>query len=204
MRVNDEQNNKKDTANQAQTDDVEFVSDDIDAVDDESEEGATPADLIKKLRVKLKKAVDEKQEYLNGWQKERAAIANLRKRDEEDKKEFLKFAKSEIVSDLLPILDSFERAQSNKDAWEKVDKNWRIGVEYIYSQLKQALESHGLKEVSPLGLTFDPVRDEALEYVPVDDKAQDHKIIEVTQKGYTIGDKQIRAPKVKVGEVKKA
>lgn len=173
-------------------------SDDV-VMEDEME---TP-DQIKKLREKLKKAVAEKQEYLDGWQRERAQFANLRKQDEKDKKEFIKFAKEEVVTDLIPVLESFEMARSNKEVWEKVDKNWRMGVEYIHSQLKQILESHGVTEVNPEGQDFDPMRDEAVEYIPVENKDQNNKIVQVIQKGYNLNGKAIKAPRVKVGEFKK-
>lgn len=161
-----------------------------------------PHTQIKKLREKLKSCVEEKQTYLDGWQRAKADFVNARKRDEEDKREFIRFAKEGMLVDILPVLQSFEMAFGNREAWEKVDKNWRIGVEYIYSQLKQTLEAQGLKEISPLGLPFDPARDEAVEYVPVAKEADHHKVVEVVQKGYNLDTKALRAPKVKVGEYK--
>src|SRR5581483_10539477 len=90
------------------------------------EEELEPQDQLKKLREKLKKCVEEKQEYLDGWQRERAQLANLRKQEEKERKEFIKFANENLLSDLLPVLDSFHMAFANKEAWEKVDKNWRL------------------------------------------------------------------------------
>jgi len=109
-----------------------------------------------------------------------------------------------LIEELLPVLGSFEMAFGNKEAWEKADKNWRMGVEYIYNQIKTVLEGNGLVEVNPIGQKFDPKRDEAAEYVPVEDEAQDHVILGVVQKGYDLNGKSIRPPKVKVGEFKKA
>jgi len=83
-----------------------------------------------------------------------------------------------------------------------VDKNWRNGVEYIHGQLKSVLESNGLKEVDPQGKPFDPSRDEAMEYVPVTDEKLHHTVISVIQKGYELNGKQMRPPRVKVGEYK--
>lgn len=158
---------------------------------------------VEKLRSKLKEAEAKKQEYLDGWQRERADFVNLRKRDEEEKKNFIKFANERLVEEMIPVLDSFEMAFSNKEAWEKADKNWRTGIEYIYSQLKTILLGHGIKEVNPIGLIFDVARDEATEYVPVENKTDDHKIMEVIQRGYTLNDKLVRPAKVKVGNFKK-
>lgn len=158
--------------------------------------------LVKKLREKVKNLEEKNQEYLTGWQKERAEGVNLRKRLEEEKKEFIKFAKEDIATEIIPVLDSFESAFKNKEAWEKVDKNWRVGVEYIHTQLVNVLSNHGVSVVNPVGDTFDPQRDEAIEMLEVEDKKDDHKIIEVLSVGYKIGDRIIRAPKVKVGEYK--
>ena len=169
--------------------------------EESNEEGEiSQSDTIKKLRAKLKEAEAEAQEYLAGWQKERAEGVNLRKRMEEEKKEFAKFAKEDITTELISVLDSFESAFKNKEAWEKVDKNWRQGVEYIHSQLINVLGNHGVSVVSPLGEKFDSQRDEAIETVPVEDEADDHKIIEVLSVGYKLQNKIIRAPKVKVGD----
>jgi molecular chaperone GrpE len=158
------------------------------------------ASLMKKLREKIKNLEEKNQEYLTGWQKERAEGVNLRKRLEEEKKEFAKFAKEDIATELIPVLDSFESAFKNKEAWEKVDRNWRVGVEYIHTQLVNVLANHGVLVVNPLGQNFDPQRDEAIEMVSVENEADNHKILEVASVGYKIGERIIRAPKVKIGE----
>lgn len=172
-----------------------------DNVGEDGEEGGS-AGVIKKLRQRIKELEEKNQEYLTGWQKERAESVNLRKRLEEEKKEFTKFAKEDIATEIIPVLDSFESAFKNKEAWEKVDKNWRVGVEYIHSQLISVLSNHGVSVVNPMGEKFDPQRDDAVETLPVEKKEDDHKIIEVVSVGYKLQDKLIRAPKVKVGEFK--
>jgi molecular chaperone GrpE len=166
-----------------------------------AEEHAT--ETIKTLRDKLKKAIEEKQEYLTGWQRANADHINAKKRDETDRAEFVKFANERLVDGLIPVLDSFELAMANKETWEKADKNWRIGVESIASQLKKALNDAGLEEVNPIGQKFDPMRDEAAEYVPVDTEDKNHMIISVMQKGYNLNGRPMRPAKVRVGEFKK-
>lgn len=157
---------------------------------------------IKQLREKLKKSEAERMEYLSGWQRAKADLINARKRDEEDKKDFVKYANEDLISEILSVLDSFDMAFANKEAWEKVDKNWRIGVEYIYSQLLSVLEHFHLKAINPAGQKFDPNHHVSIENVEVTDKAQDGMIIDVIQKGYELSGKVIRAPKVRVGEFK--
>ena len=177
-------------------------SDDSDSLDDSVVAEENTTEIIKKLREKLKKAESEKTEYLTGWQRAKADFINARKRDEADRAEFMKYANEGLVGDLIPVLESFDMAISNKESWEKVDKNWRVGVEYIYNQLKKVLGENGWKEINPLGEVFDHNRDEAIEHVPVDDKKQDQMIIQVVQKGYSLNGKLLKAPRVKVGEFK--
>lgn len=166
------------------------------------EDERNPATLAKKLRQKIKELEAKSQEYLTGWQKERADSINLKKRLEEEKKEFAKFAKEDFATELMTVLDSFDSAFKNKEAWEKVDKNWRQGIEYIHSQLVNVLSNHGVSVINPLGEKFDPQRDEAVGNIQVEKEADDGKIMEVTSVGYKLHHRIIRAPKVKVGQLK--
>lgn len=165
--------------------------------DDEDGE-ALSRDAVKKLRQKLEVCVKEKQEYLLGWQRTKADFVNMKKAEEEYRKDFLKFANQGLIEELLPVVESFEMAFSNKEAWEKVDKNWRTGVEYIYGKLMGTLEQHGLKESNPIGEKFDPAQHASFEHVPTDNPKEDHMIIGVVQKGYTLNGKIIKPPNVRV------
>lgn len=182
---------------------VADVSDDSDTLDDSVIVEENALEAVKKLKEKLKQANAEKQEYLVGWQRAKADLINARKRDEAERQEFIKFSNERLIESIVPVMESFDMAMANKETWEKVDKNWRIGVEYIYSQLKKVLSDAGLEEINPLGQTFDINRDEASEYVPVEKESDHHKIVAVVQKGYTLNGKAMRPPKVKVGEFKK-
>ncbi len=166
----------------------------------EAQTAQGPVSEMDALKQALEKVTSERDEYLNGWQRAKADFANAKKRADESLVEYRKLATEGLVEELIPVLQSFEMAFANKDAWEKADKSWRAGVEYIHSQLKSILEQNGLKEVNPLGEDFNPNRDEAIEFVPVTDPAQGNKIVGVITKGYSLNGKDIRAPKVKVGE----
>ena len=155
---------------------------------------------VDKLRLRIKELEKKNMELLDGWQRDKAEFVNSRKRDEEAKQEFLKFSKADVVAEIIHVLDSFESAFKNKEAWESVDKNWRTGVEYIHSQLFNILSGHGLKVINPISEKFDHSRDEAIETVKVDDEKDNDKILEVVQVGYEFNGKEIRAPKVKVGQ----
>ncbi len=158
----------------------------------------TPQDRIKGLREQLKECRREKQEYLDGWQRLKADFVNFKRREEEAKQEFIKYSREGIISDLLPVLESFRMAFANKEAWEKVDPSWRVGVEHIHTQLTQALFAHGLEEVDPKGKDFDPNEHTAIEAIPANDETLYGKIAEVVHVGYRLNGKIIKSPQVKV------
>jgi len=182
------------------TDTQADAADDV-VIEDSDEDGnvGSPAEQLKKLRERLKKAVAEKQEYLDGWQRLRADFLNYKKRTDEALKSAEETGKAVFIEDLLSAVESFDMAMANKEAWEKVEKNWRVGVEYIYQQLSTALESHGLKALTPaVGDPFDPTLHSAVESIHTDDPTKDHTVAEVIQKGYKLGESVLRHPKVKV------
>src|SRR4051812_48886618 len=105
----------------------------------EGEGEAQAKDKIKKLRDDLKACQTEKTDYLTNWQKERADFINYKKDDEARRKNILVMAREQFTEELLPVLDAYDMAFSNKETWEKVDKSWRMGVEYIHQQLLKVL-----------------------------------------------------------------
>jgi molecular chaperone GrpE len=149
-------------------------------------------DVLKKLKEKLRAAETKAKENLDGWQRAQADFVNLRRRDEEDKFEFIKFAKLGLIEELIPVLDSFNIALSG-DHKE---------LEPLYNQLFGVLKSSGLEELNPMGETFDPREHEALAMVQTKNKGEDNKVLEVMQKGYKLNSKVIRPAKVRVGEYK--
>lgn len=171
------------------SDDVQF---------EETSEDANPAATLKKLREKLHKCEAEKKEYLDGWQRMRADFANARKEEDLRRGELIKFASEGLVEDMLPVLDSFGMAFANKEAWEKVDANWRKGVEYIHTQMLSVLESRGLAEVGSVGEKVDPRLHIEIEQIP-GDASKAGTVVEVIQKGYRLHNKVIRPAKVKGG-----
>ena len=94
-------------------------------------------------------------------------------------------------------------AFADKKTWEKVDKNWRMGIEHIYTQLLDVLKQHNLIPFDPMDETFDPTKHNSIGSVSTDKKSEDNKIVEVLQNGYLLNEKVIRPAKVKVKEFKK-
>jgi molecular chaperone GrpE len=155
---------------------------------------------LKKLRADLKQVKTEKEEYLTGWQKERADFVNYRKQEEDRRINFSESVRERILSRFLTVLDSFNMAFTNKEAWEKVDDSWRKGVEYIYNQMNTIFEEYGIKEVGVEGEDFDPNIHQSIDVVETDKKEMEHKVANVIQKGYKLGDRVIRAARVNVFE----
>ncbi|MFA5778318.1 MAG: nucleotide exchange factor GrpE [Candidatus Paceibacterota bacterium] len=157
---------------------------------------------LKKFRADLKVCQKEKEEYLTGWQKERAEFANYRKQEDDRKAIFSEAMRERILMRFLTVLDSFNMAFANKESWEKVDENWRKGVEYIYSQMNAIFEEYGIKPVGEEGESFDPSIHQSIDMVGTEKKELEHKVATVIQKGYKMGERVIRPARVNVYECK--
>ena len=155
---------------------------------------------LKKLRADLKACKAEKEEYLTGWQKERADFINYKKQEEDRKANFSESIRGRILARFLIVLDSFNLAFANKEAWSKVDENWRKGIEHIYNQLNAIFEEYDVKEIGAVGENFDPNIHQSIEIKSTDKKEDNHKISEVIQKGYKLGDRVIRVARVNIFE----
>jgi len=170
----------------------------------ESEEDQTSSNVIKKLREKVKQVQIEKQEYLEGWQRSKADFINAKKDFEEEKSKLLKFAKIDLITQLIPVLDSFDMALTEGEHGKsELLGEWMVGIKHIYSQLLFIFKDNGVEQLTPFGEEFDPCLHTSLEMIEVDKEQKDGIIIEVIQKGYSFNGKVIRPAKVKVGEFKK-
>ncbi len=168
--------------------DEEFIA------EDEDDQG--PA-ALKRLREKLAKAVAEKQEYLEGWQRARADFANFKREEASIQKDRESRLKAEFCEALIPALDSFEMAFGT-DSFKAADANWRKGIEALFGGLLKSLEQVGVVQFVPTGERFDPYKHEALREVETEDPSLDHTIERVERAGYSIGEKIIRPAQVSV------
>ena len=160
-------------------DDVEFSDE---GLDDSVVAEEHMGDTVKKLRERLKDAEAKAKEYLDSWQRAQADFVNLRKRDEEDKTNFLKFANVGLIEELVPVLDALNSAVSHGEK----------GAEQIQSLMLKTLKQQSLEEIDPKGETFDPSKHEAVGMQECDREEDDHKVLEVLQKGYSINGRIIR------------
>lgn len=166
----------------------------------EYDESESMSDIVKKLKEKIKGVQKEKDEYLQNWQRERADFVNFKKEEDVRNTRIRGMVKESILESLLPILDSFSVAFSNKEAWEKVDENWRRGVEYIYQQFNQVLADNNIVEINPVNLEpFDPSLHQSIEDRVTDKEEEKGNILQVVQKGYKIGESVIRPARVVTG-----
>ncbi len=157
---------------------------------------------LKKFREDLKACQREKGEYLTGWQKERADFVNYKKGEDDRRIMFSESVREHILTRFLAVSDSFNMAFANRESWDKVDENWRRGVEYIYNQLNSIFEEYGVKEIGEVGESFDPNIHQSIELLPTDKKEEDHKVSNVIQKGYKLGEHVMRPARVNVYEYK--
>lgn len=184
--------NKFDNNEEQEMDPVEeFVE-----LDSEGEE-LSAKDQVKRLREKIKKLEEEKQEYLNSWQRALADYKNREMQIEKEKKEWGGYAVKRFAEELLTVMDTYDSARSNKAAWEAVDANWRAGIEYIFSNFENKLKEQGFEKYGNVGDEFDPNLHEGLGAVDTDDKNLDHKIAQVIMSGYKYKGDVWRPAKVK-------
>ena len=123
----------------------------------------------------------------------RAEFENARRRTERERSDYLQFAAMDLVREVLPILDDFERALKVETA----DRNYAKGVELIYQRLSETLKKMGLEPVETAGRKFDPNLHQAVERVP-DEDADDQSILGEFQRGYNFKGKLLRPAMVKV------
>lgn len=124
---------------------------------------------------------------------------NFRKRTAKERIDLFKTAGQDILTDLLPVMDDFERALQNMD--KKADiKAVRQGVDLVYNKFKNTLDNKGLKVFKAIGEKFDPEVHEAITKIPAPSKKMKGKVVDEIEKGYTLNDKLIRFAKVVVGE----
>ncbi len=178
-------------------DDLDF--EELDWVGDEKKD----KEKLKELRLKLKESQSESREHLTALQRSRADYVNLKKEKEQVSDVIKQKTTERIILDMLPILDSFDMAMGNADAWNAVDQNWRVGVEYIYNQVKTVLEDYSVSEISKTNIVFDPTVHEPMSTLETEEEKLDDIIEKVIQKGYKIGDKILRPAKVVVWNYKK-
>lgn len=128
-----------------------------------------------------------------------AEFDNYRKRTLKEKMELTKSAGEQVLLNILPVVDNFERALQSMDIATDVEA-LKAGVDLIYANFKEFLSRNGVKEIPACGADFDTDLHEAVTLIPAPTPEQKGKVIDCVQKGYYLNDKVIRFAKVVVGE----
>ncbi len=137
----------------------------------------------------------EKDRYLRLF----AEFENFKKRTSRERIEMFKTAGEELMVAMLPVLDDFDRAL--KEIEKSDDDSLFQGVKLISSKLKETLRSKGLQTMeTKIGDVFDADVHEAITQIPAPDDKLKGKIMDVLEKGYSLGDKIVRYPKVVIGQ----
>ena len=146
------------------------------------------------MEEKLEEAQKQAKDNLDKYIRQLAEFENFRKRSNSEKTAMYSNGVRDTVEKLLPVIDNFERAVEAAD--DKEDPMYK-GVEMILKQFMEILENLGVKEIPSKGEPFDPTVHSAVMHID-DESCDENVVVEVFQKGYTLGDKVIRPSMVKV------
>ena len=149
---------------------------------------------IKKLRDEIKDVQSKRDEYLDGWQREKANAINSRKELLDQIERAGTRAKESVIEDIIPVLDSFDMATGG-ESWGMVDENWRNGMEHVRNQLLSVLSRYGIERYGKIGETADHNRDEIVQEMS-DVAGASGEIVKVLRYGYANGNRVIRPAQV--------
>lgn len=159
---------------------------------------------LDELKTQIEKLEKEKDDYLRGWQQERADVLNYKQKENERINGIIKFANQSILKNLISVLDDFNFTVSNLESLQDTDKemskNWEVmlkGIYLIRNNLEHTLTEYGLVKIDSLGKTFNPAIHEAINYISDPSKPADI-ITEELQNGYSLEGRTIRPAKVVV------
>lgn len=148
-------------------------------------------DKIEELEQDLEECQREKEKYLSGWQRARADLLNFKKDKEQRLEKAEQKTRRELIEDFLPTLDNLERAKNNVKNSELVE-----GLTQIEKEMRNILESYGVKKIKTEGEQFDPQFHQAVEQVP--SEQPEGTVVEEVKAGYKTQQQVIRTAEVKV------
>ena len=164
-----------------------------DVSSDENVPAETLEGQLAAVRAERDQLAAEKADLHDRMLRARAEFENARRRAERDRFDFLQFAAMDLVKDILPVLDDFERALKVETA----DRDYAKGVELIYQRLFETLKKMGLEPIETAARPFDPKLHQAVERVE-NAEAEDQTILGEFQRGYNFKGKLLRPAMVRV------
>ncbi len=153
-----------------------------------------------KLQEEINKLTKEKEEAITKAQYAQAELINYRKRKDEEISVYKKYCNQDLITELIPVIDNFERAISLDD--NNLDdelSKFLHGFKMMYANLSEIMKKFGVEEISRSGEVFDPKLEEALMTDNIEDM-DDEVVTEVLLKGYKLYDRVIRPASVKINK----
>jgi molecular chaperone GrpE len=150
---------------------------------------AQNAELKEELARKEKEATDNYDKYLRAV----ADLDNYKKRAIREKADIIKYGKEDVIKDILPFVDSLDRALAHADNSDV--QAFKEGIKLIQEQLLSCLKKHGVEKIDSVGLDFDPNFHEAMMQVESEEHAE-NKVVNEVQKGYLLNGRLLRPSKV--------
>ena len=207
MTENENANNQDDALKDTVNDGMENKQDPVEEqpANEKKEEAADKVSDKKSKRFKIRhaqeKALEEERakyaELNDKYLRLFSEFDNHRKRTAKEKLDLTATASENVIKDILPVLDDFERALQN------MEKNGNEadlqGVTLIFNKLKDTLKKKGLEEIEAMGVEFNTDEHEALTMIPAPEEDKKGKVLDVIQKGYKLNGKVIRFARVVVG-----
>jgi molecular chaperone GrpE len=160
-----------------------------------------PAAASLETSLAYEKLKEEKAELYERLLRKQAELENFRKRAQREKEELRQYATEDLIRDLLPVLDGFERALRQRTS--AIPETFYQGMELIHRQLSDVLGQAGLEAIETAGQLFDPHLHQAVETV-VEAGRRDQEIVEELQRGYKLKRRLLRPAIVKVAVKPKA
>ena len=158
---------------------------------------------INELKELVQTLTKELEDTKNKVSYSQAELVNYRKRKDEEVENLLKYANKDIILELIPIIDNFERAikLDDNNLTDELSK-FLSGFKMMYSELVNILHKFGVEEIDRKGEVFDPNMEQAL-MIDNDPNFKDDEVLEVLLKGYKLKDRIIRPATVKINKLEK-
>ena len=171
---------------EAEVHEIDDSMDSTESLDDES------------LEAQIVRLQTESEDYLDGWQRARAEFANYKKRTQRENEHARQRIAGEILAHFLGVQDDLERALTKAPEGDNCTE-WVLGIELIHQKIQALLDAEGVEIIEGEGIRFDPTLHEAVSFEDSDDH-EEGLIIEITQRGYRLGDRILRPAMVRVAK----
>ncbi|MCM3339641.1 nucleotide exchange factor GrpE [Paenibacillus sp. MER TA 81-3] len=169
---------------------------DTDASASDACSGTQAADESNPLHTELEQAKEQADEHYQRYLRTQADFDNFRRRTMKEKEDLAKYASAKVITELLPVLDNFERALSTGQEASETE-SFVKGVDMIFRQIQQVMEQEGVQPMNAVGEPFNPEYHQAIMQVE-SDEYEEGFVVEEVQKGYMLKDKVLRPAMVKV------